>query len=161
MIININDQSTTPPNQIDGTYPPTMEQLWANGWRNMPEVPPVQSGYTRVSCVAVDGDGKVGYWVIDDQPTAALEYTAREAKLATLNKEHLYAYRALLRAYFGNNAETNRNITAAVVESYFLTTPGLSVEDVQHGMTLKGLFEELSAWNGTGETWTLPYEVLP
>ena len=161
MMKNIIDQGEVLPDQIDGTYPPTDEQLFADGWRNMPEVPPVQEGYTRVSCVAVDGDGKSGYWVIDDKPTATIEAEARQAKLATLNTEHLFAYRALLRAYFGDKAETNRDITAAVVESFFLTTPGLTVTDVQHGMTLKGLFEELSAWNGTGETWTLPYEVLP
>ena len=99
----------------------------------------------------------------DDVVTPEQIAEAQAARLASFHQliPKAAAFRSLLRAYFGANAETNRAVTAEVVAQYFLTAPDLTVQGVQHGMTLKELFTELSAWNGTGETWTLPWEVVP
>ena len=54
--------------------------------------------------------------------------------------------------------------TAQAVEQYFagLTLAGtITAQQASDGVFLKTLFDELSAWNGTGETWTLPWELVP
>jgi hypothetical protein len=38
---------------------------------------------------------------------------------------------------------------------------GYMEQELADAIVLGKLFAELVAWNGTGETWTLPYEVLP
>lgn len=63
-------------------------------------------------------------------------------------------FRYTLRKHFGEGAETNREVTATVVTNYFLTAPGLSVDDLRDGLKLERQFEKLAAYNGTGETWT-------
>lgn len=151
------------PNPLNGVYNPTDEMKYACGYRLVPPMPIVEAGYSRISQTLVDDDGVWGKWEVVDRPTAditAEQYAARCADFQPLIP-HAYMFRALMRQYFGDNAETNRDITREVVEGYFLTAPNLTIQGVQHGMTLQGLFAELSAWNGTGETWSLPWEIVP
>jgi hypothetical protein len=145
------------PNPLDGIYNPPDALKFGCGYRIDPGQPELAEGMTRIAAVFVDDDGERGKWEVTDRPTAditAEQYAARCADFQPLIP-HAYMFRALMRQYFGDNAETNRAITRQVVEGYFLTTPNLTVQGVQHGMTIKGLFEELSAWNGTDETWSL------
>lgn len=79
---NIYTQSELVPDWIDGTYPPTREQLMAAGWREVPELPPLPDGYTRIAAKLVEGDGVTGAWQVTDRPTADIEAEARSADLA-------------------------------------------------------------------------------
>jgi hypothetical protein len=150
---------------VSGPYNPPEEYKLAAGYRHIPEPPTVAEGYQRVSATLADDDGRNAKWVVVDRLTSDIEREAYDARVASFQPliPHAYMFRALMRQYFGDNAETNRAITHEVVEGYFLTTPNLTIQGVQHGMILKGLFEELSAWNGTTppETWTLPWEAVP
>jgi hypothetical protein len=93
--------------------------------------------------------------------TAEVEAEQLAAKMATFPAPQAYKFRELMRKHFGPDAETNREITADAVEYHFATATGLSGDDVRDGIFLKELFEKLATWNGTGETWTLPWGVLP
>jgi hypothetical protein len=84
--------------------------------------------------------------------------------MATFPAQSAAFFRLLMRRNFGENAETNREVTAEVVLGYFagLTAAGtITAQQASDGVFLKELFAELTAWNGTGETWTLPWELLP
>jgi hypothetical protein len=73
-------------------------------------------------------------------------------------------FRATLRKHFGDNAETNHAVTATSVAEYFMgkqVAGTITTQELADAIVLDKLFAELAAWNGTGETWTLPYEVLP
>jgi hypothetical protein len=76
------------------------------------------------------------------------------ARLAALPIAKASLFRSTLRAYFGDNAELNRAVTAEAVASYFIQAPA-SAQSLKDAIILDKLFQELSAWNGTGETWTL------
>jgi hypothetical protein len=73
-------------------------------------------------------------------------------------------FRATLRKHFGPTAETDRAVTATSVAEYFMgkqVAGTITTQELADAIVLDKLFAELAAWNGTGETWTLPYEVLP
>lgn len=73
-------------------------------------------------------------------------------------------FKATLRKHFGANAETNLTITATAVSEYFMVkqiAQTISTQELADVIVLDKLFAELSNWNGTGETWTLPWEVVP
>jgi hypothetical protein len=75
-----------------------------------------------------------------------------------------HLFRLLLRRNFGDGAETNHELTAEKVTEYFagLTVAGtITALQASDGVLLARMFEDLAAWNGTGETWTLPWEVVP
>ena len=74
------------------------------------------------------------------------------------------AYRATLQSIFGVGAETNRQVTADAVFGYFFgkaVSKTMTDDDRNKKDILQNAFGVLSAWNGTGETWTLPWEVVP
>jgi hypothetical protein len=55
-------------------------------------------------------------------------------------------------------------VTATKVAEYFMgkqVAGDITTQDLADAIVLDKLFAELAAWNGTGETWTIPYEVLP
>ncbi len=81
---NINTQSTEMPDQIDGTYPPTREQLLAAGWRDEPPIPELQEGYTRLSIRLVEGDGVTGLWQCVDRLTPEIEAEAEQAEASRI-----------------------------------------------------------------------------
>jgi len=158
------------PNPFRGIYNPPAEMLYAEGYRIMPTIPEPADGYTRIAQpVAIDVDGINGDWDMTgcDRLTSELEAEAKAAREADFIAQGLIpkaqAFRALMRMYFGENAETNHAITQEVVAGYFLTTPDLTIQGVQHGMTLQALFVELSAWvNETpANTWNIPWSVVP
>jgi hypothetical protein len=37
----------------------------------------------------------------------------------------------------------------------------ITTQELADAIVLDKLFAELEAWNGTGETWTLPWNALP
>lgn len=97
------------------------------------------------------------------QADAALVAQAYADKVARLTPEirmRMGIFRTTLRKYFGPNAETNRAITEPVVEAYFIQ----AIPDVwtlRDCDLLARLFVILREWNGTDETWTLPWGEIP
>jgi hypothetical protein len=144
-----------------GPYNQTVEMKAAQGYRVMPGAPAIADGYTRISMVPADLDGINGQWEVVDRLTSDIEAEQLAAKIATFPAPQAYKFRELMRKHFGPDAETNREITADAVEYHFATATGLSGDDVRDGIFLKELFVKLANWNGTGETWTLPWGVLP
>ena len=149
------------PNPLNGIYNPPDALKFACGYRRVPPLPAIPDGFTETSCVLGDGDGETGSWIQTVRPNADIEAEQLAAKMATFPAPQAYKFRELMRKHFGPDAETNREITADAVEYHFATATGLSGDDVRDGIFLKELFEKLAAWNGTGETWSLPWGVLP
>ena len=73
-------------------------------------------------------------------------------------------YRATLRKHFGDNAETNHDVTKSSVSAYFeqkRMAGTITAVETADALALSMYFDILADWNGTGETWTLPYQVVP
>ena len=140
--------------------------LLAKGWRrkDLTPVPPVAEGYERVSQRWVQDPDRPEYAVVVvvDQSIAERKERERQARLASFQPliPPAALFRATLRRHFGENAETNRQVTATAVEGYFVTKDPVTAADLKDALVLKESFTALAEWNG-GETWTLPWEVVP
>ena len=140
--------------------------LLAKGWRrkDTTPVPPVAEGYERVSATWVQDPDRPDYAVVAvvDQSIAERQERERQARIASFDPliPRAALFRATLRRHFGDGAETNRDVTATAVEGYFILKDPVTAADLKDAMVLKESFTALSAWNG-GETWTLPWEVVP
>jgi hypothetical protein len=177
---NIHTQAPDIPANIDGETPPSVPTLRAHGWRIEPPVPPVQDGYTRTSTrpdgapgLFIEGDGETGAWEVVDRPNADIEAekaaqaaaaTAARAEAFKLFAQPAALFRATLRKHFGDGAETNKAVTAEAVAAHFEAkrmNATITALDTADAMALRMYFDMLSQWNGTGETWSLPWEVVP
>jgi hypothetical protein len=149
------------PNVIGATINATPEQAQAAGWRDVPPQPPLEAGYTRVSSTFGEGDGVTGAWDVTDRLTEDIEAEAAAAKRAAMAAQltpglvaMASAYRAALRALFGDGAEVNHAVTKEAVAGAMLQLPAAQY-DAKTADMLKLAFEELSAITGDGTTWTL------
>lgn len=73
-------------------------------------------------------------------------------------------FKMVMRKYFGDGAETNRNITATVVQTYFMNKQLggiITVQELADAIVLDKLFASLIEFTGTGESWTFPWEIVP
>jgi hypothetical protein len=55
-------------------------------------------------------------------------------------------------------------VTATVVAGYFTgkqIAGTITAQELADAVVLDKLFESLRRWNGTDETWTLPWEYVP
>ena len=158
--IHTQEQRETWPDRIGATLNPTPEQCREAGWREEPPVPEVAAGYTRIGTprlVEIDG---VTQWEVTDRPTAELEAEAAAAKRADMVARLTpgiaalaSAYRAALRALFGEGAEVNHAVTKEAATAAMLQLPAEQY-DAKTADLLKLAFEELSAIAGDGTTWT-------
>jgi hypothetical protein len=117
-----------------------------------------------VSIVPIEGDGVNGAWEVIDRSKAEMQAEWQSAKMATFPAQEAMIFRLTMRRNFGDNAETNHAIDAKAVESYFVgkqVAGTITVQELADASVLERLFTVLSAWNGTGETWSLPWGVLP
>jgi hypothetical protein len=146
-----------------------IENFIAAGWRlYVPStLPNIKSSAWVDSGTSYYEDDVVQYTAEElAEQKAARQAGAAAARLASFQPLIPLAvlYRAALRKHFGPNAETNRDVTETMVAAYFdqkrIAGTITSVETAD-AIALARYFEILAAWNGTGETWTLPYEVLP
>ena len=98
-IKNIN----TCPNPLNGVYNPPAELKYANGFRIMPDAPPLAEGYTRISITPADLDGIHGQWVVVDRLTSDIEAEEAAAnKAAHLDRWILEnAFMMVCQQYFG------------------------------------------------------------
>lgn len=94
------------------------------------------------------------------------------AKLASFTAfiPHAAIYKATLRSIYPEviEPEKDQSITYMVVANKLLAitlSAEVTIEQkmaaLQASIILKELFTELSVWNGTGETFTLPWELVP
>lgn len=140
--------------------------LLAKGWRRKDPtpVPPVAAGCERVSARWVQDPERPEWavFVVVDQSIAERQERERQARLASFQPliPKAAVYKAILRKHFGGGAETNRDVTATAVEAYFVQKEPATAGDLKDAVLLKELFAVLSVWNG-GETWTLPWGVVP
>ena len=147
-----------------GPYNQTVEMKAAQGYRVMPDAPAIADGYTRISLVPADLDGINGQWEVVDRLTSDIEAEQLAAKMATFPAQKAVIFRLTMRRNFGDGAETNREIDAKAVENFFVSKQvagTITVQELADASVLERLFAELATWNGTGETWSLPWGVLP
>jgi hypothetical protein len=154
------------PATIDGVDLPSRETLLAAGRRDIPELPPVREGYERGPVTYIEGDGITAQAVYQDtliQDRLDREAAARLQSFIPLIPTAAL-FKALMTRNFGIGSVTNREITADVVQGHFVQltlTGAITAQQASDGVLLQQAFEKLAAWNGTGETWSLPWEVVP
>jgi hypothetical protein len=152
---------------------PTDAQLAADGSLPLTDLPADPDGMCEVAGTRrIEHNGVTAWTVCDYEPVAdrdardaaaAVEAAAqRKAAMAAQLTVGIVglatAYRAALRAMFGEGAETNRDITKEIVTGAMLQLPK-ELYDAKTADMLKLAFEELSAIAGDGTTWTF-YEVV-
>jgi hypothetical protein len=101
----------------------------------------------------------------DASAAAADAAAAAAARMASFAPYAAIAglYRATLRKHFGDNAETNHDVTKTSVSEYFekkRMAGEITAVEIADAIALNIYFDLLAAWNGTGETWTLPWSEL-
>jgi hypothetical protein len=163
-------QGRTPPTWINGTTPPTATQLQDAGWRLWDGAEPaLASGMERLSRSLTQDPAhpeRAVMQVVDGNIAERLarEQAARLADFAATQATNAVIFRATLRRHFGAGAETNRAVTATVVAGYFTgkqVAGTITAQELADAVVLDKLFEALRQWNGTDETWTLPWEYVP
>ena len=102
-----------------------------------------------------------------------LEEQIEATRLARLNSftpfiPHAALYKQTLRTLFPEVVEPEKSITYTLVANRLIgitlnpeSTLEQKVTGLQMSILLKELFAELSYWNRTDETFTLPWEVVP
>jgi hypothetical protein len=99
----------------------------------------------------------------DEAARKAAEEAARIASFQPLTPV-ASLYRITLRKHFGDNAETNHDVTKSSVSAYFeqkRMAGTITAVETADALALTMYFDILAAWNGTGETWTVPWQVVP
>jgi hypothetical protein len=143
------------------TIGPTWEQCLAAGWRRVVETDTPDEGCVVTHWTPLEVDGETCRLEI------AVQSNVQAEKVARLTQEIVFlaqTFRIALRRNFGANAETNQAVTAQAVTAHFLqaTAAGtMTPVQIADAMLLANLFPRLSEWNGTGETWTLPWAQIP
>jgi hypothetical protein len=102
-------------------------------------------------------------WADKQAAEAAAAAAARLASFAPYAAKATL-FRETLRKHFGPTAETDHAVTATSVAEYFMgkqVAMTITTQELADAIVLDKLFAELEAWNGTGETWTLPWNALP
>lgn len=169
--VNINTQATTFPVPfiIDFTQPPTHEQMLAHGWRQWDETyPPTPEGYVIISSSFEQDPNNPNNAIVVCQYETIVEQEEKrkQARIAAFLPlvPQAAIFKLTLRRHFGENAETNRNVTSQTVMEYFTQkqiSQTITSSEISDAIMLEKLFNILSTWNGTGETWTLPWEIVP
>jgi hypothetical protein len=148
---------------------PTLSDMIADGWREyVPSVLPNIKSSTWVDTGTKYVQSEVVQWTQEELDAIEAERKAAEeaARLASFQPLIPVAslYRATLRKHFGDNAETNHDVTKSSVSAYFeqkRMAQTITAVETADALALTMYFDILAAWNGTGETWTLPYQVVP
>jgi hypothetical protein len=144
-------------------------QALADGWRYEQAAP--HGERYKASIWSDDGfnyrEMAVGYtneeWAEKQAADAAAAAADRLASFAPYAAKATL-FRETLRKHFGPTAETDNAVTATSVAEYFMgkqIAGTITTKELADAIVLDKLFAELAAWNGTGETWTLPWSVLP
>ena len=98
----------------------------------------------------------------DAEAAQVAQAAQREAEFMAM-APMVQLYVATIRKHFGAGAETNRDVTETAVAAYFegkRMAGTITAVETADAIALTRYFDLLSRWNGTGETWTLPYHLL-
>lgn len=173
---NINTQirQDALPTIIGATLNPSWDQCSAIGWRLITEVvnPPEGMVATAWNLEALEGDINnckdvcVAWYdpVEEERKRKEDEAKRRQDKIDSMPasvKGVAQMYRALLRGYFGANAETNHAVTRTAVTQYFVTIPDITVAQLSDATKLREFYTILTEWWGTDNTWDFPWEAIP
>ena len=179
---NINDnrvcdeiQDPWPANVFNGDSLPA-DQQWqirkGQGWRHIMSQAAPDAGYEVTGWTVTATPDSLEYCnvAIATQRNPIEEQAAYQAaRLAAFQQLIPIAqiYRATLRKYFGDSAETNQTITQTFVVGYFLQVQQGAIvvtDKAQAGLDSQALnagYQALSQWTGDGTTWTCPWESVP
>ena len=176
------------PTRLGNIHNPSPEQCLAYGYRypQLAEIPEPLCGYERIGGIRyVDGtDGIHAIATYNDtliqdrldaeKANAKARSDAIKAKAEAKAQARLDSflplvptaqlYRSILQSHFGEGAETNPEVTTAVVIGYFMQKRydnTLTTQDTFDSIALDKLHTILMAWNHTDETYTLPWELVP
>lgn len=169
--INTNQMNvprTSLPNPLNATWNPTIDQYYENGWREQLSIDQPESGWAVTKYAIQELSSTTCKLIIAEQYNIAEEIERqRQAKLATLTPQLLMqagAFRKILRTYFGENAETNHDVTFTAVMNYFLAKQAsgtITAQEVADMTVLKEIYVILVAWTGDGTTWSFPWDYVP
>lgn len=167
---NIYNNSMPIPREWEGRQNITMENSWdllqQLGFRKCPEVVPVAEGYTRLGISLVEGDGEWGVWEYNDRLTSEIEAEQHAAYVAKCTPYFPLAavYRVALRRNFGENAETNQEVTQASAMAYFaakVASETITPLETADSALLMAAFPILAALTPDGTTWSFPWAEVP
>lgn len=134
--------------------------------------------YTNPSIETLNG---LGWYEYEDRPVVpakkrvlSREWTVSEGKatetVVTADKDITsalwdiaHAFRTVLRAHFGVEAETNTNITELSVMRYFALKRINNDIDASDGMDAVVLmmgFNAIKQWTGDGTSWSFPWDQM-
>lgn len=102
-------------------------------------------------------------WSIDDNGFAHETIVTTLRKVDEKLKETARIFRDILRIHFGENAETNTEVTENAVTQYFLNkrlTGNMEPTDTMDSMLLLEGFKSIRSWTGDGTIWSFPWEIL-
>lgn len=157
------------PSALRNMSNPTLQDMIADGWREyVPSVLPNIKSSTWVDTGAQYVQSNVVQYTEKELSDieAARKAAEEAARLASFQPLIPVAslYRATLRKHFGDNAETNHAVTKSSVSAYFeqkRMAGIITAVETADALALTMYFDILAAWNGTGETWTVPWQVVP
>lgn len=143
--------------------------LVAAGIRECDDEQPIPAGYVATSRRFVQDQHDEARCVevvtlVSEEQAAADAQAARVAALTPAAVDAATLYRLTLRRHFGNEAETNRDITVDVVEKYFAkkqAAGSITAAEVADGVMLSRLRDDLSGYTADGTMWTFPWEAIP
>jgi len=122
-------------------------------------------GYSKISgtqTYTLDGDVVREAWQVQ---TGAEQEAARVATITAELWQTASVFRTILRLHFGENAETNHEVTEAAVSAYFVNRrmtleASERMDDAADSMLLANGFSAITEWTGAGTTWSFPWELI-
>jgi hypothetical protein len=93
----------------------------------------------------------------------AIDEAARIATITPALWQTAALFRSTLRKHFGDNAETNHEVTAQAVKEYFVAKQQagtITASEAADSVFLAEAFDEIKAWTGDGTSWSFPWSYL-
>lgn len=142
------------------------ERLLAMGWRQWVKAEQPAEGYEVESVATTITDTQVidtaTFRIIEEGDAA--RYAERVAAITPELWKQAAMFRVAIRKLYGESAETNTNVTEAVVEYDFQTrfhADTLTGSEVASYTILQQFFPLILAWTGTDNIWTFPWAMIP
>jgi hypothetical protein len=161
--INGNNQVIPKPTFIGNTYSPTEAQLANYGIKKV-----LAPGVDQKYWVWSDEAGR--FLEMSDQEKAAIDQAELEAEMQIQQARFMEiapiatVFRWVLHQHFGENAETDHNITEEAVTQYFIQrriTGTSSPTDASDAILLQKGFDAIKTFTGDGTSWSFPWDQLP
>ena len=161
-------ESPSLPNPMGATWNPTPTQQHAAGWREIVEIKEPTPGFRVVRYGYEEIDQATCRKIVLEEKNIADEAAEQEAaRIASITPQlwqQAGAFRFTIRKHFGDGAETNRTVTLAAVETYFVgkqMAGSITAQETADALVLEHLFTVISDWTGDGTTFSFPWTHLP